>query len=91
MRILPLLSLVVVFQVESHDFAAVNVVFENSAGHNCGGSSGQHQAVAVRVTADRASFYDCSFLGWQDTLYAHNGMHEQTLHTLRFATNKCRY
>ncbi|KAI3995435.1 hypothetical protein MKX01_006657 [Papaver californicum] len=55
--------------VEGEDFIAENVTFENSA------PQGSGQAVAIRVTADRCAFYNCRFLGWQDTLYLHHGKH----------------
>lgn len=47
-------------------FIALNITFENTAGPE------KHQAVAVRNNADLSSFYRCSFLGYQDTLYAHS-------------------
>ncbi|KAL8471627.1 hypothetical protein ACS0TY_029036 [Phlomoides rotata] len=53
--------------VEGEDFIAENITFENSA------PQGSGQAVAIRVTADRCAFYNCRFLGWQDTLYLHYG------------------
>ncbi|KAF7134852.1 hypothetical protein RHSIM_Rhsim08G0071500 [Rhododendron simsii] len=53
--------------VEGEDFIAENVTFENSA------PQGSGQAVAIRVTADRCAFYNCRFLGWQDTVYLHYG------------------
>jgi pectinesterase len=52
--------------IEAPDFVAENVTFENSAGD-------VGQAVALRTTADRAAFRNCRFLGWQDTLYTHDG------------------
>ncbi|GJP44377.1 hypothetical protein CLOM_g3756 [Closterium sp. NIES-68] len=61
------------FAVEADHFTAEGIVFENTAGPRCGGGSGQHQAVAVRVTAERSAFHRCCFLGWQDTLYLHRG------------------
>ncbi|MCO5572931.1 hypothetical protein L7F22_026692 [Adiantum nelumboides] len=53
--------------VEGEDFIAQGITFENAA------PKGSGQAVAIRVTADRSSFYDCRFLGWQDTAYFHHG------------------
>lgn len=53
--------------VEGEDFIAENITFENSS------PAGSGQAVALRVTADRCAFYNCRFLGWQDTLYMHYG------------------
>jgi pectinesterase len=53
--------------VEGEDFIAQNITFENAA------PQGSGQAVAIRVTADRCAFYQCRFLGWQDTAYLHYG------------------
>ncbi|MGQ1947927.1 pectinesterase family protein [Geofilum sp. OHC36d9] len=50
------------FFVFGDDFLARNITFENSAGP-------VGQAVAVRVSGDRAVFDNCRFLGFQDTLY----------------------
>lgn len=50
------------FFVFGDGFQSENLSFENSAG-NVG------QAVAVRVSGDRVVFYNCRFLGNQDTLY----------------------
>lgn len=44
-------------------FSAKNISFRNDAGFTAG------QAVAVRVEANRASFFDCSFIGNQDVLF----------------------
>ncbi|XP_009771844.1 probable pectinesterase/pectinesterase inhibitor 41 isoform X2 [Nicotiana sylvestris] len=47
-------------------FVAVNITFQNTAG------AINHQAVAVRNSADLSAFYSCSFEGYQDTLYVHS-------------------
>jgi pectinesterase len=52
--------------VLADDFAAEHVTFENSAGPI-------GQALAVFVAGDRATFRDCRFLGWQDTVRLNNG------------------
>ncbi|KAK7356112.1 hypothetical protein VNO80_15378 [Phaseolus coccineus] len=54
------------FAVVGKGFVAVNITFRNTAG------SSKHQAVAVRNGADMSAFYNCSFEGYQDTLYAHS-------------------
>lgn len=46
------------------DFYAENLTFENTSGP-------VGQAVACFVSADRAYFKNCRFLGWQDTLYTY--------------------
>ncbi|MDP4209802.1 MAG: pectinesterase family protein [Bacteroidota bacterium] len=50
------------FYVYGPGFRAENITFENSAGP-------VGQAVAVLVKGDRAAFFNCRFLGFQDTLY----------------------
>ncbi|GJP62761.1 hypothetical protein CLOP_g19788, partial [Closterium sp. NIES-67] len=55
------------WSVDASGFAAVGIRFENTAG-----AVGQ-QAVAFRQTGDNAAFYECEFIGWQDTLYTHGG------------------
>ena len=52
------------FYVYAPDFTAENITFENSAGD-------VGQAVAVLVKGDRAAFFNCRFLGFQDTLYVY--------------------
>ncbi|XP_027364504.1 pectinesterase-like [Abrus precatorius] len=51
------------FAVVGTGFVAVNITFRNTAG------ASKYQAVAVRNGADMSTFYNCSFEGYQDTLY----------------------
>ena len=55
-----------VVAVDGDQFVAVGMTFENRAGPM------KHQAVALRVDSDMSAFYNCSFLGHQDTLYVHS-------------------
>jgi pectin methylesterase-like acyl-CoA thioesterase len=52
--------------ISANDFSASNLTIQNSYG------SGS-QAVALRTTGQRQQFRDCRFVGYQDTLYTHNG------------------
>uniref|UniRef100_A0ACD5YMD7 Uncharacterized protein n=1 Tax=Avena sativa TaxID=4498 RepID=A0ACD5YMD7_AVESA len=54
------------FAVLGQGFIAVNMTFRNTAG------PAKHQAVALRCGADLSAFYQCSFEGYQDTLYTHS-------------------
>lgn len=50
------------FAADADDFVAMNITFANSAGP-------VGQAVAIRTTGDRQIFYNCRFIGHQDTYY----------------------
>ncbi|KNA19611.1 hypothetical protein SOVF_060080 [Spinacia oleracea] len=59
--------------VDADYFIASNIIFENTAPHEVG-TVGE-QAVALRISGNKASFYESSFYGSQDTLYDHKGLH----------------
>src|SRR5690242_12250683 len=52
--------------IDADDFTAENITFENSAGP-------VGQALAIRVDGDKATFRNCRFLGWQDTILLNRG------------------
>nr|XP_010914653.1 probable pectinesterase 53 [Elaeis guineensis] len=60
--------------VNANYFIAANIKFENTAPYPEVGTMGG-QAVALRISGDKAAFYNCSFYGSQDTLYDHKGLH----------------
>jgi pectinesterase len=55
------------FYIYGAFFKAENLTFQNSSGP-------VGQAVAVWVGGDKAVFYNCRFLGFQDTLYTHSSI-----------------
>ncbi|KAH9305086.1 hypothetical protein KI387_009490, partial [Taxus chinensis] len=60
--------------IESDYFSARHITFQNTA--SFGGAEHQgSQAVALRITGDKATFIGCGMLGFQDTLFDHTGRH----------------
>ncbi|MCO5555528.1 hypothetical protein L7F22_009074 [Adiantum nelumboides] len=60
--------------IDSHSFIAKGITFANSAPAPPIGSTNK-QAVALRISGDKAAFYNCNFLGHQDTLFDDEGRH----------------
>ncbi|KAL3725334.1 hypothetical protein ACJRO7_030359 [Eucalyptus globulus] len=52
--------------IDGNGFLAARITIENFAGPKNG------QAVALRSGSNQSAFYQCSFLGYQDTLYVHS-------------------
>ncbi len=59
------------FLLKANDFTAKNITFQNDAGFNAG------QAVAAEIDGDKASFYNCRFLGFQDVLFTNSDVSRQ--------------
>ena len=57
------------FTISGTDFQAQNLTFQNPHVNNTGSGD---QAVAVGVYNDRATFYNCRLVGYQDTFYVKN-------------------
>ncbi|KAL2620249.1 hypothetical protein R1flu_000454 [Riccia fluitans] len=60
--------------VKSDYFIAKDISFENTSPSPDPGAVGK-QAVALEISGDKAAFYRCGFLGYQDTLYDRYGRH----------------
>lgn len=54
--------------VLASDFVAGNITFQNTYGRGT-------PALAARVTRDRAAFYGCRFVSYQDTILDDKGLH----------------
>ncbi|EOY22714.1 hypothetical protein QUC31_007881 [Theobroma cacao] len=60
--------------VESDYFVAANIVIQNTAPRPDGVMVGA-QAVSLRISGDKAAFYNCKIIGFQDTLCDDRGNH----------------
>ncbi|CAI5507464.1 unnamed protein product, partial [Closterium sp. Naga37s-1] len=61
------------FQLLASDVVVSNIIFENAHGPGKQGGD-EDQALAIKVAGTRVAFYGCTFLGYQDTLYAASGL-----------------
>ncbi|KAH7277141.1 hypothetical protein KP509_39G035900 [Ceratopteris richardii] len=60
--------------IDSDYFVARDITFQNTSPPPLPGAVGM-QAVALRISGDKAAFLDCRMLGSQDTLFDHVGRH----------------
>ncbi|MCO5582654.1 hypothetical protein L7F22_036552 [Adiantum nelumboides] len=60
--------------IDSDYFVARDITFQNTSPPPLPGAQGM-QAVALRISGDKAAFIDCRMLGAQDTLFDHIGRH----------------
>lgn len=51
--------------IDTHDFTARNITFQNDAGYGCQVG----QALALYVDGDKCAFYNCRLIASQDTLF----------------------
>ncbi len=65
-------SATVIVTANAYGFTAYNMFFDNSFDYN-NSTLANKQALALRCDADMATFYQCSFHGYQDTLEAKTG------------------
>jgi pectin methylesterase-like acyl-CoA thioesterase len=61
------------FFMQANDFTAQNITFQNDAGFTAG------QAVAIRITGDRARFFECRFVGNRMCYLQVNPTHGNTM------------
>ncbi|CAI9097903.1 OLC1v1034422C2 [Oldenlandia corymbosa var. corymbosa] len=62
------------FTISAANFVAYNISFQNTAPAPSPGATGA-QAVALRISGDKAAFFGCGFYGAQDTLNDDRGRH----------------
>ncbi|URD84037.1 pectinesterase [Musa troglodytarum] len=59
------------FTSSASSFVAAGIAFKNTYD----GSVNIRQALAAAISGDKSSFYNCSFIGFQDTLFDRKGRH----------------
>ncbi|CAL5196274.1 unnamed protein product [Lathyrus oleraceus] len=63
------------FETRANNTAAKGITFANTLNSPVLEVNGITQGVAARIRADKCVFYDCGFLGVQDTLFSDIGRH----------------